>query len=239
LVYGGACSEGVDAKLLKDHISLIEAMGLEQELKFACPNSSHRDMLLKGGRKYRTPGTIGTLWTGEWRQFIQAIVQKKLGVANSGDTSNESSKKKDKVVVYIRRGDVSPCLPSHSDNYLANSYYIDVLQTHITEPAEVEMYSQSDSFENFDDFAASTQVRLDAPAADVWKALATADVAVLSKSSFSFVPALLNPKARVLYATFKEKPLSDWTKVNNDIVDASKSFVKSHQDRKSCRDATP
>jgi hypothetical protein len=44
------------------------------------------------------------------------------------ELSKKDTKKKDRVVVYIRRGDIlSPCLRSHSSRYLANSYYLGLL----------------------------------------------------------------------------------------------------------------
>jgi hypothetical protein len=166
---------------------------------------------------------------------MQSIVQKKLGLA--GSNTNDESKEtqgKDKVVVHIQRGDFSPCLSSHRSNYLANSYYLAVLRTYVIEPADIDVYSQSDSFESFNDFDNLTRLKLDKSMSMMWKALVSADVVVLSKSAFSFVPALLNPKARVLYASFEEKPLPAWTKVDKSFLDVSTSFVESHQDRKSC-----
>jgi hypothetical protein len=38
--------------------------------------------------------------------------------------------------------------------------------------------------------------------ADVWMAFLTADIFIMSKSSFSLVPAMLNTKAKVIYTPF-------------------------------------
>jgi hypothetical protein len=46
----------------------------------------------------------------------------------------------------------------------------------------------------------------------------TADFVVLSCSAFSYVPALLNTKASVLYTNFHLQPLAGWEVIRRNIA---------------------
>jgi hypothetical protein len=102
-----------------------------------------------------------------------------------------------RVVVHIRRGDVTPCDPLR---YLPNSYYLELIRRYAPRHAELTIYSQRDSVEPWDDFANYSLNLADDEGDDViaaWEAMMNADVLILSKSSFSIVPALLHKSAEL------------------------------------------
>ena len=63
----------------------------------------------------------------------------------------------------------------------------------IQQPIQVTIYAEADSWESYDIFRQQNYtVILDGSYKDVWLALSTADIAILSRSSFSYVPAIFN-----------------------------------------------
>jgi hypothetical protein len=66
--------------------------------------------------------------------------------------------------------------------------------------------------ESLDDFANHT-VLVDSDLAAAWQAMMTAEFVVLSRSSFSFVPAMLNPTGTVMYTPFHKAKLPGWVTV--------------------------
>ena len=78
---------------------------------------------------------------------------------------------------------------------------------------------------------------LDSSLAAVWKALSTADVAILSKSSFSYVPAVLNPHT-VVYTDFWHGAVAGWQQTSADVLEETDAEMKQlHQD--ACRVIPP
>jgi hypothetical protein len=84
----------------------------------------------------------------------------------------------------------------------------------------VTIFSESDSFEPFDEFLEhGYSVELDTPnLVDVWIPLATADVIILSRSFFPMIPAMLNPNIVVstYYSAFE--PLEGWKIVDEALT---------------------
>jgi hypothetical protein len=91
---------------------------------------------------------------------------------------------------------------------LPNIHYLNLIQQYLPKPASynqttiaaaaaapatrVTIHSESKSYESFDAFTAlNYTVRLDSPLHEVWTDLMTADVAILSQSTFSYVPQLI------------------------------------------------
>lgn len=66
--------------------------------------------------------------------------------------------------------------------------------------------------------------------------MVTADVVVMAKSSFSFVPALLNAKATVLYSPFWHPALPGWQTVSNEILKKGSLDLRELQANVGCRD---
>ena len=149
------------------------------------------------------------------------------------------------IAVHIRRGDVDPC--QYKERYLPNSHYLQLIQQYISillsssstttnttqtppmglsrENIAVTIYSESISHEPLNIFEQyNYTVSVDDALSTVWSALSTAHVAILSKSSFSYVPAIMNPN-RVVYTPFRHQPMSQWDVVSDTIVSQSMSEV--------------
>jgi hypothetical protein len=124
------------------------------------------------------------------------------------------------VVVHIRRGDVVPCWDIR---YLPNSHYLTILKKFPREA--VTIFSESLSFEEWDDFS-QYKLSLDTPIEVVWRAMMLADVLVMSKSSFSIVPAIFN-RHTVVYTPFWYRPLEHlhWTVVDAKAMNTTKAEV--------------
>jgi hypothetical protein len=213
LEYGGACLKaGASYKYKHEHERLLVALGLDQVfLPFPqCPNAAT-------GKKGQTNSFIlkdtllGTKNTGtftpEWIQDIQA----------NASAARPPVKAQYDIVVHIRRGDVNPCSLGVDYRYLPNSHYVAIIKELLKErpDANVTVFSESESFESWDPFQKYDLV-LDADIAKVWNAMMSARVLVMSKSSFSLVPALLG-NASVIYTPFWNQPLPSWQVVSKDI----------------------
>ncbi len=85
------------------------------------------------------------------------------------------------------------------------------------------IYSQSSSYESFDDFREKGyELHIDEDLSDVWTAALKSDVFIMSRSSFSFVPAMLaRNTTEVVYTPYWEKPLRGWNVVRKDIQSQS------------------
>jgi hypothetical protein len=93
----------------------------------------------------------------------------------------------------------------------------------------VTIFSESESYEPFTVFEERNySVQLDTDLSIVWKSLMTADVAILSRSSFSFAPALLNPNT-VVYSPFWHQPVArpGWEVVNETVMNESRREMES------------
>jgi len=115
LTYAGACNPDPDKlrqKRMKIHIELLEAIGLQNVLKFACPKNE-KDLI--SSNKYTALNTH--IWTPSWKKHIQGLVQYPPNRGNANVSQ---------VAVHIRRGDISPCA-HHGDRYLPNSHYLTII----------------------------------------------------------------------------------------------------------------
>ena len=85
------------------------------------------------------------------------------------------------------------------------------------------IYSQSSSYELFDDFREKGyELHIDEDLSDVWTVALKSDVFIMSRSSFSFVPAMLAQNTtEVVYTPYWEKPLRGWNIVRKDIQSQS------------------
>jgi hypothetical protein len=134
-----------------------------------------------------------------------------------------------RIAVHIRRGDVEPC--KYWRRYLPNSHYLRLIDEYmLLAPnrtiTQVTIYSQSHSFESFEVFRERNfTLALDSSLEDVWKGLLTADVVILSKSTFSLAPAYLN-KNTVVYTPFWFDGLSHWKTVNETLMKITESEIQ-------------
>jgi hypothetical protein len=211
--YGGSCGE--PSGLHVQHQGLLESIGLEEELRFACPRDDITDT---GPRRSMIPREQLTsagsrMWTPEYTDWLKSRV-------------HYSPKVPDKftIAVHIRRGDVSPCksLKDGFNRYLPNSHYQTLIDNYMPKDnpdVRVVIFSQSKSYESFKDFVnKGYELQLDGDVTEVWKTIAVSDVAIMSRSSFSMIPAVV-AKGTVVYTKFWQKPLRNWHTVSKDILE--------------------
>ena len=210
-IYGGVCVEKSDELLpyIEDQQKLVHALGLRDELPYACPID--RSGILLRHDDYFSQDTA--VFTDAWLAYIRS--QLKRIKAPDRDALQ--------VAIHMRRGDVTPC--TEPERYLPNSYYLSVVDQYIPKfslgrAINVTLYSESASHEGWEPFEKrGYNLVLGSNVAQVWEALISADVLIISRSSFSLVPALFNENV-VLYTPFWHKPLGNWTIVPKDGVDA-------------------
>jgi hypothetical protein len=209
-VYGGACLRLLPFYPRHATVKLLQETGLDTVLKFACPfRFDRRAIMLTPASTYRA--LDNELFTKEWRSNFL----KHYDVVEKGDNTMFH------IVVHVRRGDVEPC--NHPKRYLPNAHYLKLIQHYLptSQKAVVKIYSESKSYESFDTFRAHNYtVNLDSPLSQVWKDIVSADVAILSQSSFSYVPSIFNTKT-VVYTPFGFKPVAGWTVVDKDMLRAA------------------
>jgi hypothetical protein len=187
LEYAGACSLDYHAKgRLGMHEKLLHALGLDHEFPFQCPDKEEQKTLILAPQVYRKDAYL----TPDFLNYLRRS-RRRQGQALPPQNSTA------KVVLHIRRGDVTPCTSAgkSSFRYTPNQLYLDVLEQQVTidyEPNQVMIFSQSKSVESFDDFSSKQyNLRLDRALTTAWTKMADAQVLILSKSSFSRVPYVI------------------------------------------------
>lgn len=237
MTYGGACPKSLahamssNTALLK---SILTRLGLSDILPIACPSRwwwmwrNKRDDRIRPRSYYVGPEHNQTDdWTPEWLHYIQSHIPfHKVATANA-----QRQHRPRHAVVHIRRGDVSPCSDAkasspHQRRYLANAYYKAVIQQYVPrEEYHVILYSEEASVEPWTELLQELErenvsLRLgggESDIVDIWRDMMTADILILSKSSFSFVPATLNAHGTIVYTDFWHPPLAHWTRVNDQL----------------------
>lgn len=122
------------------------------------------------------------------------------------------------ITIHIRRGDVNP--HKHADRYLYNKYYIKILLqiytslyiNKCTPTIRINICSESKSYENLNEFKKyfpKCNLYLDTPLKEVYSLAINADIFIMSRSSFSFIPAFYNKKC-VIYHPFWHNKLDHW-----------------------------
>ena len=200
--YGGACG---DSPFLSQHKQMILELGLQNVLPHSCPPKNNPNHAVVSNAKYLHEADT-SLWTPDWQRFVRTYVEQK--VPNNLNLNPAECR----IVVHIRRGDVTPCCSEQ--RYSPNSLYLSLIEKYNPDKScKVEIYSQSKSFENFEDFASrGYTLHLDGDPMDAARALLTSKVAILSKSSFSMVSAVLRDQTygKVVYTPFRHSPLKGW-----------------------------
>lgn len=232
MTYGGSCSPNKMQYHQEDAQSLIDRIGLTSALKFACPEHSEDGTHILASRDvYAKKDTA--VFTPEWRDYLQHYQIDTVAAQTTIPDDDVLN-----AVVHIRRGDVVPCLGKNG-RYSPNGHYKlqlerFVLNPYATEYSElsktkkkiiIKIHSELMSFESWnytwieDKYQSShveivLELHLDDPLPDTWHDMMTADILILSKSSFSFVPAMLNFRAeKIIYPRFWHRPLKHWTEV--------------------------
>jgi hypothetical protein len=198
--YGGACFNETGAHpRIQSHIRMIAALGLSHVLQLACPSEPHHRWM--DSHLFTRFGT--RLWTPAWLSHIRSQ-QQGIGTLK---------RRRSSVVAHVRRGDVSLCDPTTRDRYLPNAYYLSLLEKYAT-VGNVTIYSESQSSEEWSMFE-GYDLQLDQSPAEAWQAMIMADVLILSKSSFSIVPAIFNQHGVIVYTPFWVLPLPEWSVVDD------------------------
>jgi len=154
------------------------------------------------------------LFTPEWRSHMRSQLPWLVEANDSGSFD---------IVVHIRRGDIDPC--EHPDRYLPNSHYLTLIDRYLANisDASVTIYSESDSYEGFEEFRQrGYAVKLNSDIAEAWRHMMMANVLILSRSSFSYVPAVLNEN-KVVYTPFRHGSIKDWDVIDGDLLHQSAS----------------
>lgn len=234
--YGGACGT-VDYPTLPHQRLLLQTLGLTHVLPFACPpekgdNHSYR-ILEFAEYEQQSKNTF----TPAWLQFIRkqrTITPKDSSTANDKDVIH--------IAVHVRRGDVTFCSPKVK-RYLPNRYYLDLIEQYApnttTLPVHVTVYSNAEnpnahnahepreSWTGFTD--KGYQVVLGSPLDEVWLAMVSADVLIMSKSGFSHVPAIFNDHGQVIYTPYWSEPVPGWIVVPKKKVQKAQLEIRKLQ----------
>ena len=242
MTYAGACCMN-SAFPRKETVHLLDQLRLDHFLPFACPDGvgPHRSNLSRpNATELLSPLILNPKvyraeiehhhFTAAWRESIQTSMAEQSDLAVA---ANLPPDRPFKIAVHIRRGDVSPC--RYKRRYLPNAHFLELIDQYTpissdenNRPVHVTIYSESQSFESFDEFRARNYtVELDTKdLAVVWKALATADVAILSRSFFSFVPATVNPNTVVATPFFGFVPLDGWKEASDELIKSSDKLTE-------------
>ena len=228
--YGGACSRNWNGARFRGkrelRLRLLQAVGLETVLPLAeqCPSNKsqmlHRDDYIANDTQ---------ILSSDYLQYLRSIVRY---------PEEEEEENSFTIGIHIRRGDIGPCRPltRNYHRYLPNSHFTRLVDYYIAQQhakqgesskipstVQVTIYSESESFESFDVFEQrGYNVILDGSIEDVWKGLVTKDVIILSRSSFSLVPAILS-RGVVVYTPFWHNPLPTWEVVNEQFMNQTLS----------------
>jgi hypothetical protein len=194
------------------HEQLLSAIGLAKVLPFACSSNSKIKIKLMNRNDYIRNDT--DIFTSDYLEYLQELVQQSPTIT--------TPKQPHQIAVHIRRGDITPCRPRTRGypRYLPNQHYLNLIDRYNNNnnnnnsSSHVVVYSESENaFESFDVFRErGYQVILDG---DI--GLIASDVIILSRSSFSLVPAILT-KGTVVYTPFWHQPLPHWTVVDETLL---------------------
>lgn len=218
VTYAGACytKQGFPRN---DVRQLLQGLGWSRFLSFNCPNGVGIQYdILKPKAEDLSPLVIDEhlyrsklhlYFNNAWRDRIRSLVKPPPETTNLFE-----------IAVHVRRGDVTPC--RYKRRYLPNHHYLQLIDqfTPTGKATHVTIYSETESYESLDVFRQrGYDVKLDTEdLARVWSSLATADVVILSRSFFSFVPALLNSNTVVYTKFFDFEPLEGWTVADENLT---------------------
>jgi hypothetical protein len=218
-VYNGACLRHMPLPPRLSTERLLRHFGWDTAVPYRCPS--------KGQSAVYIPDTVykcvgeRELLTPDWREHFRdetRLTDQPWQNLESGNVFH--------IAVHIRRGDVDLC--KYWRRYLPNSHYLRLIQESIpaNQTTRVTIFSETRSFESFEDFRAlNYTLKLDTGLETVWRALLTADVAILSRSTFSLAPSFLNPNT-VVYTPFWNEGLSHWKTVNETAMKVTDLQVK-------------
>lgn len=204
-IYGGAVgSKRSDGAIESEQLGKLVGLGLQWNNRWIDPRKilspkEYRDVIY-------SEGDITLINAQEPSTLYPTECLKTLKPARSSGSHE--------CIIHIRRGDVNP--ERHPDRYLSNSFYLRIIQgikQKHGENLDITILSESNSFESWADFD-GLQIVLDAPIRQCWQMMMGAKILVLSKSAFSYLPAIFC-NGEVIYTDFWHAPLPHWSNSND------------------------
>ena len=249
VVYGGAiCDPYCNSTTVSTVSSILQAWNWTTWLPILmdASNLPRKHMILSDHRIYH--GDNHAVTHDWWKNQLLARFVRPPRDRNSNDSDSF------RIVLHVRRGDVTLCQTNHDirKRYLSNQYYQQILRDILSQEQQehdkikIVIYSQQESMEVWNetewmmDHVRSTKIsvsvdfRLDDTSDNIvaiWNDMAVADVLILSKSSFSMVPAWLNEEGRIYYTPFWHPPLSHWMVVKNDYIEQERIYQEELQQK--------
>lgn len=235
--YGGACGNE-SYVTLPNQRKLIATLGLESELPFSCPTSygfkeSYR---ILDFASYTSNGS--QIFTQKWLNYIRS---------KSRRLYRKSANYQ--IAVHVRRGDVTLC-GSKFKRYFPNHYYLGLIDLYTPKtgnPYNVTIFSNQVSpdahnshefkepWSDFIDRGYDLQLGSDLPA--TWESMITADVLILSKSGFSYVPAIFNLNGKIVYSPYWTQPIPGWDVVSAQLIKRGRQLMRQLQKNHCTRDS--
>jgi hypothetical protein len=208
--YGGSCGDA--GMKVARHQELLASIGLKEALPFLCPRDVQKAVkkTVLPRQTYRNDDT--RIWTPEYVAYLKTLVHYP---PKEVEDSNVFT-----IAVHVRRGDVTPCRDKNQgyDRYLPNLHYRNLIDQYYQPGARVVIFSQTTSHESFEEFSdKGYEVSLDDELDKIWRTIVTADVVILSRSSFSLIPAVV-ARGTVIYTPFWHYPIRDWVRVDHDTM---------------------
>jgi hypothetical protein len=192
------------------------------------------DELVAMGREVavKTRNAVIMLSDGQnlYRQHDSARELRKFYELRAAGSARTASRGKMRVAVHIRRGDVARMKQQGEGDWRARfvetEWFVAVLAAVVRGlkglPYEIEIFSQGSprDFTDFDIFD-SSRLCLDADPAWTFHRMATADILIVSPSSFSFSAGLINPGIKFARSPWwHEIPHEDgWHALQGNLVD--------------------
>jgi len=221
--FAGACGprSEQDNHILQTHM-IDDLLGLKDEVPILdeCPTGDPSAMYIDEDLYYKWKDT--DIWTTAWVEYMQQQRRQE-------EDHMLSETKENTMVVHIRRGDVVPCDTYTIMRYLPNSHFKALIEKYRLQGCNrVIIHSERRSFEDWSDFEEidGIELKLDAPPLDVWRDILNADTYIMSKSSFSLVPALFTKASHVVYTPFWHRPQPHWERVDNELMHKTDEEVK-------------
>jgi hypothetical protein len=203
VTYGGACG---DSQHIEDIRNVLDLAGLDNVLPLKCPPTNTGDNELENdGLRHvlyhaslYEKGYQKRMGSHMWKKHIQ----QQLYFKDDNEVQTNNGKNTTKIVVHIRRRDVTPCC--YPSWYVPNAYFLAMIdkckkaidQLQPKSDVQVDIFSQEDSFESWTPFQ-RYNLHLGGEVGQVWKAILNAHYFIGSKSEFSRVPAMFT-RARVI-----------------------------------------
>lgn len=239
--YGGACiyNDGSENVV---HKEMIEFLGLNNVLKFACPDRGNTSHVMLSNTLYLLPPML-ELFSSKWIAIMREYSHSSLPKPNK-----KNDQEVYQVAVHVRRGDVSPCnwdqttvttiddnnrtCQPHRSRYLPNQHYLQIIDRYAPKGANVTIYTESEQpAESLDDFK-NVSLYVDGSLKTVWGDMLRSDMLILSKSTFALIPAIVAQKEsqRVLFTPVSIETgyskIPGWETVDCNILEATSSKLE-------------